>query len=198
MEAISTPLSGVKIILPMVHGDERGFFKEIIHPQKLAAVGINHRFVQMNHSRSKQWTLRGLHFQKPPYAQSKLVRCLRGEIFDVAVDIRPKSPTFGQWHGAKLTEENHKMLYVPIGFAHGFLALTDCDVEYACGDIYSPGYECGILWNDSQVGIEWPCNENIPIVSDKDTKLEPLSVICDDLFWPIEAYSIPDISSEVK
>ena len=135
MEAISTPLSGLKIIIPTVHGDDRGFFKEIIHPQKLAAVGINHRFVQMNHSRSQQWTLRGLHFQLPPYGQSKLVRCLRGRIYDVAVDVRPKSPTFGQSFGIELTEDNHKMLYVPVGFAHGFLALTDCDIEYACGDI---------------------------------------------------------------
>ena len=188
MEAISTPLSGLKIIIPTVHGDDRGFFKEIIHPQKLAAVGINHRFVQMNHSRSQQWTLRGLHFQLPPYGQSKLVRCLRGRIYDVAVDVRPKSPTFGQSFGIELTEDNHKMLYVPVGFAHGFLALTDCDIEYACGDMYAVDYERGIHWNDESLGIDWPLEGHSPLLSSKDSGARMLHSMTEELDWPHEAY----------
>ena len=125
MQLLPTAIPEVKLINPTVHGDDRGFFKEVIHPQKLADVGINHRFVQVNHSRSQQWTLRGLHFQLHPYAQSKLVRVLSGEIYDVAVDVRPKSKTFGQSVGVKLSAENHQMLYVPIGFAHGFLTLSE-------------------------------------------------------------------------
>ncbi len=190
MNVKSTPLPGLKVLLPEVHGDDRGFFKEIIHPQKLAAVGINHRFVQMNHSRSQARTLRGLHFQLPPYAQSKLVRCLRGKIFDVAVDVRPKSNTFGQSFGIELTEENHTMLYVPIGFAHGFYALTDCDVEYACGDIYAKDYEQGILWSDPKLNINWPLTNNDPILSEKDANLVPLQQIESSLEWPNEAYLV--------
>ena len=188
MDAITTNLDGVKVIVPTVYGDERGFFKEIIHPQKLARIGINHRFVQVNHSRSQQWTLRGLHFQRPPYAQSKLVRCLRGKIFDVAVDLRPKSPTFGQSFGIELSEENHKMLYVPIGFAHGIFALTDCDVEYACGDMYAVDYEEGLQWNDPDVAINWPLEKNAPILSKKDKEASSLAELKDRLEWPNEAY----------
>ena len=189
MDAVETNLDGVKVIIPNVYGDERGFFKEIIHPQRLAKVGINHRFVQMNHSRSQQWTLRGLHFQRAPYAQSKLVRCLRGKIFDVAIDVRPKSSTFGQSFGIELSEENHKMLYVPIGFAHGLLALTDCDVEYACGDMYSKDYEVGLRWDDPEVGIDWPLDGNAPILSEKDQCASSLSELKHQLEWPNEAYS---------
>ena len=192
MEAISTPLSGVKVITPTIHGDERGFFKEVIHPQKLAALGINHRFVQMNHSRSQQWTLRGLHFQLPPYGQSKLVRCLRGRIYDVAVDVRPKSPTFGQSFGIELSEENHKMLYVPVGFAHGFLALTDCDIEYACGDMYAVDFERSIAWNDVSLGIKWPLDGNVPILSQKDAAAPKLKALNDQLHWPHEVYAVND------
>ena len=123
METIKTGLAGVKVIIPQVHGDNRGFFKEIIHPQKLASVGINHRFVQINHSRSQAGTLRGLHFQVPPYGQSKLVRCLRGQIFDVVVDVRPKSPTFGHSFGIELSEENHKMLCIYYGVP--LIVITD-------------------------------------------------------------------------
>ena len=104
---------------------------------------------------------------KNRHTNNQLVRCIRGKIFDVAVDIRPKSSTLGQSYGVELSEENHKMLYVPIGFAHGFLALTDCDVEYACGDIYAPDFEDGILWNDASLGIHWPLKNQVPIVSIK-------------------------------
>ena len=188
MNAKQTPLNGLKIIIPTVHEDERGFFKEVIHPQKLAKFGINHRFVQVNQSRSRAWTLRGLHFQHAPYAQAKLVRCLRGKIYDVAVDVRPNSPTFGQWYGEELTEDNHQMMYVPIGFAHGFLALTDCDIEYACSDIYAQNYEQSIRWDDPELGIDWPLNGNQPDLSIKDKTASLFSSIKDELEWPNEAY----------
>ena len=188
METIKTGLAGVKVIIPQVHGDNRGFFKEIIHPQKLASVGINHRFVQINHSRSQAGTLRGLHFQVPPYGQSKLVRCLRGQIFDVVVDVRPKSPTFGHSFGIELSEENHKMLYVPVGYAHGFFALSDCDIEYACGDIYAVEFERSLLWNDSEVSVKWPEFDGSPIMSSKDKTAETLSQLKESLEWPEEVY----------
>ena len=139
------------------------------------ALGIRHRFVQVNQSRSQQCTLRGLHFQRPPYAQAKLVRCLSGSIFDVAVDIRPKSPTFGQSFGAELSDKNHLMLYIPEGFAHGFLALTEADVEYACSDMYAPEFEAGVIWNDADIGINWPIPpDGLPLISSKDSQAIPL------------------------
>ena len=188
MDVLETTLDGVKVITPTIYGDDRGFFKEVIHPKKLANVGINHRFVQMNHSKSQQWTLRGMHFQRSPYAQSKLVRCLRGRIFDVAVDIRPKSSTFGESFGVELTEDNHKMLYVPMGFAHGFLALTDCEVEYACGDVYAVNYEVGLRWDDPTVGVQWPLDGQSPILSKKDADGVQLSEL-KHLEWPNEVYT---------
>ena len=182
MEIIQSTLNGVLVIKPTVHGDERGFFKEVLHPQKMNDIGIRHRFVQINHSKSEQWILRGLHFQYPPYAQSKLVRCLRGKIYDVAVDIRPKSDTFGKAVGVELSEENHLMLYVPEGFAHGFLTLTEADVEYACGEIYSPEHEGAIVWNDHSLDIKWPLPDKIlPKISDKDLKAKPLSELIQTL-----------------
>ena len=178
MNIIETALNGILLIEPTVHGDERGFFKEVIHPQKMDEIGIRHRFVQVNHSRSQQWILRGLHFQKSPYAQSKLVRCLRGSIYDVVVDIRTDSETFGEFYGAELSEDNHRMLYVPEGFAHGFLTLTNADVEYACGDMYAPEFEDAIYWNDSELKIDWPIPDGIkPVVSEKDSKAKKLSEI---------------------
>ena len=188
MKSIETNIPGVKIVVPDVHGDDRGFFKETIHPQKLAKIGINHHFVQMNHSKSQAGTLRGLHFQLPPYGQSKFVRVLVGKIFDVAVDIRPNSPTFGNAVSVELSAENHKMLYVPVGFAHGFLALTDCEVEYACGEIYSPQFERGIVWDDPEINIDWPIK--VPILSDKDQKSPKLSDIKDQLIWDAETQII--------
>jgi dTDP-4-dehydrorhamnose 3,5-epimerase len=187
MQSIETSIPSVKIITPTVYGDDRGFFKEVIHPQKCAEVGINHRFVQINHSKSQKGTLRGLHYQLPPYEQSKFVRVLSGTIYDVAVDIRPKSKTYGQYVGIELSAENHKMLYVPIGFAHGFLALTDCEVEYACGDIYSPQFERGIAWNDNQINIDWPVKT--PLLSQKDASSPLLEDVKHELNWTVEAYS---------
>ncbi|MEK9726714.1 MAG: dTDP-4-dehydrorhamnose 3,5-epimerase [Candidatus Margulisiibacteriota bacterium] len=181
MKAIETSIPGVSIVVPEVFGDERGFFKEVIHPQKLAKIGINHRFVQVNHSKSQQGTLRGLHFQLPPYAQSKFVRVLTGKIFDVAVDIRPKSKTFKQAVGVELSSDNHHMLYVPTGFAHGFYAMTDCEVEYACGEIYSPTFERGMKWNDPEIDIEWPSDQ--PILSEKDDNAPSLKDILSELVW---------------
>ncbi len=190
MELINSFLNGVLLIKPTIYGDDRGFFKEVLHPKKMSDIGINHRFVQINHSKSEQWILRGLHFQKSPYAQSKLVRCLSGRIFDVAVDLRPKSNTFGQSVGVELSEENHLMLYIPEGFAHGFLTLTEADIEYACGEVYAPEFEGSILWNDDALDINWPIPEGLsPKVSKKDANAKFLTEIKDDLNWPQEVYT---------
>jgi dTDP-4-dehydrorhamnose 3,5-epimerase len=190
VKVIDTPLNGCILIEPDVYGDERGFFKEIIHPQKMDAIGIRHQFVQINQSRSQQWTLRGFHFQKAPYAQSKLVRCLRGSIYDVAVDIRPNSPTFGQSYGVELSDENHLMFYIPEGFAHALLTLTEVDIEYACGDMYAPDFEDSIIWNDPALGVDWPLPDGkAPILSEKDGQSKLLADIKDSLHWPDEVYA---------
>ena len=149
--------------------DERGFFSEIYSRERYAKLGVNNEFVQDNHSISvKAGTLRGLHFQAPPSAQAKLVRCGRGSIFDVAVDIRQGSPTFGEWAGFVLTESEGNQLYIPVGYAHGFLTLEpDSEIVYKCSDYYAPATERAILWNDPHIGVEWPLNTN-PILSDKD------------------------------
>lgn len=146
----------VKIIPPRRHGDTRGWFTETYNRDTFAALGIECVFVQDNHSMSgSSWTLRGLHFQTPPRAQDKLVRCIRGRIYDVAVDIRNGSPTYGQWVGAELTAENGQQLFIPAGFAHGFLTLEPyCEVVYKCSDVYSPSHDGGIRWDS--VGIDWP------------------------------------------
>ena len=187
MDLIQTNIPDVKIVVPQVFGDDRGFFKEVIHPKKLASHGINHRFVQVNHSKSQKGTLRGLHFQLPPYEQSKFVRVLSGTIIDVAVDVRPNSPTFKQNVLVELSAENHKMLYVPIGFAHGFYAVTDCEVEYACGDIYSADFERSIRWDDNDLNINWP--DQNPLLSEKDEKAKHLSDLRSELNWSKQAYS---------
>jgi dTDP-4-dehydrorhamnose 3,5-epimerase len=142
--------------------------------------GINEKFVQDNHSRSIKGVLRGLHFQIEPFAQSKLVRCIRGEIFDVAVDIRPDSKTFKKWFGVILSEENKRILYIPKGFAHGFVVLSEvAEVEYKVDNFYSPEHERGIIWNDPDIGIEWPIDN--PILSEKDAKLPTLKEFLKDL-----------------
>lgn len=157
MQKIETPLSGVYVIEPQVFHDERGYFFEAYHEQKLAELGISDRFLQMNQSFSRQGVLRGMHFQKAPHAQSKLVRCLRGRIFDVVVDLRHGSSTFGKWHGVELSSERHNMLYVPVGFAHGFYAMTDAEIMYLCGHAnYDKPSEGGMRWDDPGVGINWP------------------------------------------
>ncbi|MEM0499385.1 MAG: dTDP-4-dehydrorhamnose 3,5-epimerase [Methanothrix sp.] len=157
----------VVMIEPRVFRDERGFFMESYKHSEFAAFGIKERFVQDNHSRSKKGVLRGLHYQNPPRAQGKLVRAVSGEIFDVAVDIRKGSPTYGRWVGANLSEENMRMLYIPAGFAHGFLTLSDvADVMYKTTDEYSPEHEAGIIWNDREIGIKWLLAE--PVLSPRD------------------------------
>ena len=166
MKAIATDLPEVLIIEPRVFADGRGFFLETYHAEKFREIGISDAFVQDNHSRSMRGTLRGLHYQEPN-AQGKLVRCTRGAMWDVAVDIRVGSPTFRKWVGVELSEENKRMLWVPVGFAHGFCSLTDdCDVIYKCTDVYSPDSERGIVWNDPDIGIEWPIED--PRLSSKD------------------------------
>lgn len=173
MNVIKTSLNDCVIIEPEVYGDERGFFLETFHSsgyKKLA--GINLPFVQDNHSRSSKKVLRGLHFQKKK-PQGKLVRVVRGKVFDVAVDIRRDSITFGKWEGVILSEENKKQLWVPPGFAHGFLVLSDiADFEYKCTDYYDPSDEGSILWNDPDLDIKWPLNH--PILSNKDSKASKL------------------------
>jgi dTDP-4-dehydrorhamnose 3,5-epimerase len=160
----------VILISPRVFPDERGFFLETYKKTEFTKNGIKENLVQENYSRSKKNVLRGLHFQRSPKAQGKLVQCLRGKIFDVAVDIRKKSPTFLKWVAVELSQENGQILYVPKGFAHGFLVLSaSADVVYKCTAEYSPKHESGIIWNDSQINITWPRLK--PILSDKDEEL---------------------------
>ena len=174
MEVISLEIPDVKLIKPRVFPDDRGFFMQTYHEKQYREAGIDVRFVQDNRSRSTQGVLRGLHYQlKNP--QDKLVSVIRGEVFDVAVDIRRGSPTFGKWVGAVLSEENHHQLFVPKGFAHGFCVLSDeVDFIYKCSNFYTPGDEYGIIWNDSNLGIEWPVVVE-PIISDKDSGLPPFA-----------------------
>ena len=171
MKIIETSLPGVVVIEPRIFGDKRGFFLETYREDVLQEAGINDRFVQDNQSRSTRGVLRGLHYQLVQ-PQGKLVRVTRGEVFDVAVDIRRGSPTFGQWYGTILDEESMRMMYVPPGFAHGFLVLSEiADFFYKCTDYYHPQSEQGILWNDPEIGIQWPMTE--VELSDKD-KENPL------------------------
>ena len=175
---IKTFIEGLFIIEPTVFGDERGFFMETYHTKEFYEAGINVTFVQDNHSKSKKGVLRGLHFQyKNP--QGKLVRVIKGEVYDVAVDLRKGSSTYGKWEGVILSEENKKQFYVPEGFAHGFLVLSDdAEFTYKCTNFYDADDEGGILWNDPDVGIEWPINNiNEIISSEKDKKLKKLKDI---------------------
>ena len=179
MRLIPTALPDVVVVEPVVHRDSRGFFLETYHERRYREAGIVATFVQDNHSRSVRATLRGLHFQvRRP--QGKLVRALFGEMFDVAVDIRRGSPTFGRWVGAHLTAENFRQIYVPPGFAHGFCILSDVgEVEYKCTELYDAEDELGIAWNDPQVGIEWPVAE--PLLSAKDKAAPRLADVLDRL-----------------
>ena len=168
LEIVSVEISDVKLIKPRFFYDARGFFQQTFHEAEYRAAGIDVRFVQDNWSRSSKGVLRGLHYQLSN-AQDKLVYVVRGEIFDVAVDIRRESPTFGKWCGALLTEENHHQLFVPKGFAHGFLVMSEtADVFYKCSNLYTPGDEYGILWNDPALKVEWPDINCSPVISDKD------------------------------
>ena len=164
----------VRLVRPERHSDVRGWFMEVYNRDTFAELGINSIFVQDNHSLSRTaFTLRGLHFQAPPHGQDKLVRCIRGSVFDVAVDVRRGSPTYGQWVGTELSADNGHQLFIPIGFAHGFVTLEpDCEVTYKCSEMYAPEADGGIRWDDPAIGIVWPLSAGVsPELSDKDRRL---------------------------
>ena len=168
---IQTKIKDLYIIEPKVFGDDRGYFMETYNKKAFEEAGLDMVFVQDNESKSKKGVLRGMHFQTK-FTQGKLVRCTQGEVYDVAVDLRKGSPTYGQWEGVLLSAENKRQFYVPEGFAHGFLVLSDEAVfNYKCTNLYAPEYDGGLLWNDPDVGIEWPL-EGIDeiILSEKDKK----------------------------
>ncbi|QTD45053.1 dTDP-4-dehydrorhamnose 3,5-epimerase [Ottowia testudinis] len=173
MQATPLAIADVVLIEPKVFGDSRGFFYESFNQQAFEqATGVRLPFVQDNHSRSRRGVLRGLHYQLPPKAQGKLVRVVRGAVFDVAVDIRRDSPTHGQWVGAELSEDNHRQLWIPPGLAHGFVVLSEtADFLYKTTDTYSPAHERCIRWDDPAIGIDWPLAAHgiaEPLLSDKD------------------------------
>ena len=166
-----TEIPGVVVIEPQVFGDDRGYFMETYQKDQFAEAGIDKEFVQDNQSRSTRGVLRGLHFQKN-HTQGKLVRAVRGTVFDVAVDLRTSSETYGKWFGVELSAENKKQFYIPEGFAHGFLVLSDeAEFAYKCTDFYHPGDEGGLLWSDETIGVQWPIEEGMElIISEKDKK----------------------------
>ena len=180
MQVEQTKLDGVLLVVPTVFGDDRGFFMETYNQAKAQELGLPTNFVQDNHSKSSKGVLRGLHYQSPQW-QGKLVRVVQGEIFDVAVDIRAGSPTFGEWLAYTLNDQNKQQLYVPEGFAHGFVVTSDtAEVVYKCTSLYAPEQEGSLLWNDPEIGIDWPIDE--PILSAKDevgnllSALPPLNI----------------------
>ncbi|EBO5289753.1 dTDP-4-dehydrorhamnose 3,5-epimerase [Salmonella enterica] len=171
MNVIKTEIPGVLIFEPKVFSDERGFFMESFNQKVFEeAVGRKIEFVQDNHSKSTKGVLRGLHYQVEPYAQGKLVRCIAGEVFDVAVDIRKDSETFGKWVGVNISSENKRQLWIPEGFAHGFLVLSEeAEFVYKTSNFYNPDSDRGVAWNDPDIGINWPLINN-PLLSNKDSK----------------------------
>ncbi len=178
---LETQLDGVVLIEPEVHGDERGFLVETFRDDGWRELGVEVEFVQENHSRSGRGILRGLHFQTRP-GQAKLVRCLRGLIWDVAVDLRRDSPTHRRWEGYELDDARHRQLFVPAGFGHGFCVLSDqADVAYKLSSYYDPATEAGIAWDDPDVRVEWPISE--PILSERDRTAPRLAEIADTLPW---------------
>ncbi|MBV9604891.1 MAG: dTDP-4-dehydrorhamnose 3,5-epimerase [Solirubrobacterales bacterium] len=178
MERLATQLEGPVLLQPIVHGDERGFFLETYRRSALAELGIEDEFVQDNHSRSRGGVVRGMHFQP---GMAKLVRCVRGAIYDVVVDLRRGSPTFGQWEGAELSDSNHHQFYCPDGFAHGFCVLTEvADVVYMTSAYYDPTLESGFAYNDPAVGIEWPAGIELT-ASARDAGAPALAEIADSL-----------------
>ncbi|MGB0121691.1 MAG: dTDP-4-dehydrorhamnose 3,5-epimerase [Solirubrobacterales bacterium] len=178
---LSTRLDGVVLVEPEVYGDERGFFVETFSVDVWKELGVTADFIQHNHSRSAKHTVRGLHFQTSP-GQAKLVRCPRGSVFDVAVDLRRDSETFGQWEGYVLDDVTHRQLYVPVGFAHGFCVLSElADFTYLVSSTYDPATEAGIKWDDETVGVEWPTDE--PLLSQRDKDAPGLNEIAADLPW---------------
>lgn len=185
MTVEETALEGVLILTPRRFADSRGYFSESWNRARMAEVGLDYDFVQDNHSLSRvAGTLRGLHFQAPPHAQAKLVRCGRGSLFDVAVDIRHGSPTFAHWVGVELSEENGRQLLIPEGFLHGFVTRApETEVLYKCTDYYAPGYEGAVRWDDPAIGIDWGLGGAAPVLSDKDAAAPELGQIA-----PVFAY----------
>lgn len=177
-EKIETGLPGVIVLKPKVFRDPRGYFAETYHEQKFAELGITQKFVQDNHSRSSRGTLRGLHYQlRRP--QAKLCRVVEGEVFDVAVDIRRGSPTFGKWVGVVLSADEMNQIFIPAGFAHGFVVLSECaQFLYKCSDFYDPAGEGGVTWSDPEIAIQWPIAE--PLLSEKDSRYSELRNIPSD------------------
>lgn len=171
MEVIKTPIEGLLVIEPQVFHDARGYFVETYNEQRYQEAGISARFVQDNQSCSCYGVVRGLHFQRPPYSQAKLVCCTQGRVLDVAVDLRKDSKTFGQWFGVELTEENHRQFFIPRGFAHGFSVLSEKAVfTYKCDNLYHPEADGGILLSDPTLAIDWQIPAEQRILSEKDTK----------------------------
>jgi dTDP-4-dehydrorhamnose 3,5-epimerase len=178
-ERLPTKLDGVVLIEPVVHGDERGFMLESYSRDAWRELGVEVEFVQHNHSRSRRGTLRGIHFQTEP-GQAKLVRCARGEILDVAVDLRRGSPTYGQWEAHRLDDVRHRQLFVPVGFGHGFAVLSEeADVAYQVSSLYDPATESGIAWNDPDVEVDWEVED--PLLSERDKNAPTLAEVGDKL-----------------
>ena len=186
LSVTSFPVQGVRMIHPVCHGDQRGYFIETYHGRRYAEQGLAETFVQDNHSRSGRGTLRGLHFQLY-HPQAKLVLVTQGTIWDVAVDIRRGSPTFGKWVGEELSDENHAQLFIPQGFAHGFCVLSEtADIWYKCTDYYDPADDRGLLWSDPDLAIPWPVLN--PLISGKDTRQPRL---CDVAADQLPVYAAP-------
>ena len=191
MAVIKTAIEGVVIIEPTIYGDERGYFFESFNEERfLKEVGVNTRFVQDNESKSKRGVLRGLHFQKPPYAQSKLVRVVKGRVLDVAVDIRKGSPTYGKYVAVELTEDNHRQFFLPRGMAHGFVVLSDEAIfQYKCDNLYHPESEGSVAWNDPEIDIDWGIDTESVILSEKDKKNGALADLEDVFNYGEEYYA---------
>ena len=171
MEIIKTPIEGLLVIEPKVYTDARGYFVETYNEERYRAAGIEAQFVQDNQSCSSYGVVRGLHFQRPPYSQAKLVCCTVGRVLDVAVDLRKGSKTYGQWFGVELSDENKRQFFIPRGFAHGFSVLSEQAIfTYKCDNLYHPEADGGILLNDPELGIDWQIPEELRIISEKDTK----------------------------
>jgi len=178
---IDTELRDLALVEPEIHGDERGFLVETFRADRWRELGVAADFVQENHSRSRQGILRGLHFQTSP-GQAKLVRCLRGRIWDAVVDLRSDSPTYRHWEGHELDDERHRQLFVPVGFAHGFCVLSEtADVAYKLSSFYDPATEAGIVWDDPEVAIEWPLSD--PLLSERDRTAPRLADVEGELPW---------------
>lgn len=176
-EFVKQKIEDVILIKPRVFGDNRGFFMETFKKSEFAQNGITNDFIQDNHSKSSKGVLRGLHYQAAPYSQAKIVRCVKGRIYDIAVDIRPNSKTFGQYVKAELSEENKNMLYIPRGFAHGFVALSDeVEILYKADNEYAPNHDRGVLWCDKDLNIDWEIDFE-PLLSEKDQKQPTLKEI---------------------